>query len=133
MSQQGLACVSPPNLCVGAYSSEHAACAQGLANITDASPRFITGPHTHTLSSMLCPWQGFGVRHTINPNPYTGAHGNDGAAYAQDVAEVIRTCTPGRVAGFVAETVQGVGGSVPLADGYLPAVYQARSDKPLKP
>ncbi|KAK9835307.1 hypothetical protein WJX81_000697 [Elliptochloris bilobata] len=50
--------------------------------------------------------QGYGVRHTINPNPYTGAHGNDGAAYAED----------------------GVGGSVPLADGYLPAVYQMVRD-----
>ena len=86
--------------------------------------------HMRMLSAMLCARQGFGVRHTINPNPYTGAHGNDGAAYAQDVAEVIRTCTPGRVAGFVAETIQGVGGSVPLADGYLPAVYQARPARP---
>jgi len=70
--------------------------------------------------------QGFGVRHSINPNPYTGAFGNDGARYAEDVAEVVATCTPGRVAGFIAEAIQGVGGSVPLADGYLPAVYKAR-------
>ena len=65
------------------------------------------------------------MRHSINPNPYTGVFGNDGARYAEDVAEVIRTCTPGRVAGFIAETIQGVGGTVPLANGYLPAVYQA--------
>ena len=37
--------------------------------------------------------------------------------------DVISTSTPGGVAGFIAETIQGVGGSVPLADGYLPAVY----------
>lgn len=86
----------------------------------------------HMLTATVRIRQGFGVRHTINPNPYTGAHGNDGAAYAQDVAEVIRTCTPGRVAGFVAETIQGVGGSVPLADGYLPAVYQARPARGLR-
>ncbi|KAK9903286.1 hypothetical protein WJX75_001946 [Coccomyxa subellipsoidea] len=67
--------------------------------------------------------QGFGIRHTLNPNPYTGAFGNDGARYAEDVRDVIATCTPGGVAGFIAETIQGVGGSVPLADGYLPAVY----------
>jgi len=66
------------------------------------------------------------VRHSINPNPYTGVFGNDGARYAEDVAEVVATCTPGRVAGFIAEAIQGVGGSVPLADGYLPAVYKAR-------
>ncbi|CAL8465278.1 g4813 [Coccomyxa elongata] len=68
--------------------------------------------------------QGFGIRHVLNPNPYTGVFGNDGAKYAEDVADVIRTCTPGGVAGFIAETIQGVGGTVPLADGYLPAVYE---------
>ncbi len=31
-----------------------------------------------------------------------------------------------QVAGFMSEPIQGVGGAVPLADGYLPAVYQAR-------
>ena len=62
----------------------------------------------------------------LNPNPYTGAFGNDGAKYAEDVADVIRTCTPGGVAGFIAETIQGVGGTVPLADGYLPTVYEVR-------
>ena len=72
------------------------------------------------LSSAL---QGFGIRHTLNPNPYTGAFGNDGKKYAEDVKDVISTSTPGGVAGFIAETIQGVGGSVPLADGYLPAVY----------
>lgn len=66
----------------------------------------------------------------LNPNPYTGAFGNDGAKYAEDVADVIRTCTPGGVAGFIAETIQGVGGTVPLADGYLPAVYEVRSRPP---
>ncbi len=29
-----------------------------------------------------------------------------------------------QVAAFCAETIQGVGGAVPLADGYLPAVYE---------
>lgn len=32
----------------------------------------------------------------------------------------------GRVAGFIHETIQGVGGATPLADGYLPAAYKAR-------
>lgn len=32
----------------------------------------------------------------------------------------------GRVAGFIHETVQGVGGAVSLADGYLPEVYKVR-------
>lgn len=67
--------------------------------------------------------QGFGVRHALNPDPYRGRFGNDGAAYAEDVADVISGATPGKVASFVSETIQGVGGAVPLADGYLPAVY----------
>lgn len=68
--------------------------------------------------------QGAGVHHALNPNPYRGAFGNDGPAYARDVADLISAATPGRVAGFIHETVQGVGGAVPLADGYLPAVYK---------
>jgi hypothetical protein len=38
-------------------------------------------------------------------------------------------CVPpaGRVAAFIHETIQGVGGAVPLADGYLPAAYKARA------
>ena len=75
--------------------------------------------------------QGFGIRHTLNPNPYTGAFGNDGKKYAEDVKDVITTSTPGGVAGFIAETIQGVGGSVPLADGYLPAAYEVESCRPV--
>lgn len=68
--------------------------------------------------------QGFGVHHALNPDPYRGGFGNDGTAYAADVADLISAATPGRVAGFFHETIQGVGGAVPLADGYLPAVYE---------
>ncbi|GBF91019.1 hypothetical protein Rsub_03874 [Raphidocelis subcapitata] len=68
--------------------------------------------------------QGFGVRHALNPDPYRGPFGNDGKRYAEDVADVIRGATSGRVAGFIAETIQGVGGATPLADGYLPEVYR---------
>jgi 4-aminobutyrate aminotransferase-like enzyme len=32
----------------------------------------------------------------------------------------------GVLAGFLAETIQGVGGAVQLAEGYLPAAYEAR-------
>lgn len=55
---------------------------------------------TGAMSWMLTPAfvlraQGFGIRHVLNPNPYTGAFGNDGAKYAEDVADVIATATPG--------------------------------------
>ncbi|KXZ56764.1 hypothetical protein GPECTOR_1g689 [Gonium pectorale] len=68
--------------------------------------------------------QGFGYHHALNPDPYRGAFGDDGPRYAADVADLISAATPGRVAGFVAETIQGVGGAVSLASGYLPAVYK---------
>jgi 4-aminobutyrate aminotransferase-like enzyme len=36
-------------------------------------------------------------------------------------------CNQPQVAGFMSETIQGVGGAVPLADGYLPEVYKVSS------
>ncbi|GFR40934.1 hypothetical protein Agub_g1592 [Astrephomene gubernaculifera] len=68
--------------------------------------------------------QGFGYHHALNPDPYRGAFGDDGRRYAADVADLIGAATPGRVAGFIAESIQGVGGTVPLASGYLPEVYK---------
>ena len=66
---------------------------------------------------------GAAVHHAATPDAYRGIHGSSGAAYAADVADVIDCSTGGRVAGFIAESIQGVGGVVPLAPGYLPAVY----------
>lgn len=68
---------------------------------------------------------GFGYHHALNPDPYRGKFGNDGEAYADDIEDIIRYSSPGQVAGFVAETIQGVGGALPLADGYLPKVYES--------
>ncbi|GLJ29910.1 hypothetical protein SUGI_0591320 [Cryptomeria japonica] len=65
-----------------------------------------------------------GVHHVVNPNPYRGVFGSDGEKYAKDVKEHIDYGTSGCVAGFIAETIQGVGGAVELAPGYLPAVYK---------
>jgi alanine-glyoxylate transaminase/(R)-3-amino-2-methylpropionate-pyruvate transaminase len=66
---------------------------------------------------------GFGVHHAMNPEKYRGRFGDDVDAYVQDVKDVISCSTSGSVAGFIAETIQGVGGAVPLLDGYLPKVY----------
>jgi len=68
--------------------------------------------------------QNFGFIHAMNPDPYRGPFGADGLKYAEDVKDLIRTATPGKVAGFMAETIQGVGGASPLAPGYLPEVYK---------
>lgn len=70
----------------------------------------------------------FGVHHAILPDRFHGPHGYDdpdaGEKYAEDVASVIRHATPGKVAGFIAEPIQGVGGSVEMPPGYLKRVYE---------
>jgi len=70
----------------------------------------------------------FGVHHAIAPYPYRGTYGYDdpeaGRKYADDVKQVIDYTTPGKVAGFIAESIQGVGGFVVFPDGYLKQVYQ---------
>ena len=45
--------------------------------------------------------------------------------YAKDVQEIIDFGTSGHVAGFISEAIQGVGGIVETAPGYLPAVYDS--------
>ncbi|XP_072998094.1 alanine--glyoxylate aminotransferase 2 homolog 3, mitochondrial-like isoform X2 [Typha latifolia] len=65
-----------------------------------------------------------GVHHAVNPDPYRGLFGSDGEKYARDVQEIINFGTSGHIAGFISETIQGVGGIIELAPGYLPAVYK---------
>jgi alanine-glyoxylate transaminase / (R)-3-amino-2-methylpropionate-pyruvate transaminase len=65
-----------------------------------------------------------GMLHAMNPDPYRGAFGADSAAYAKDLQDLVRSGSSGRLAGFLAETIQGVGGAVPLADGYLSKAYE---------
>jgi alanine-glyoxylate transaminase/(R)-3-amino-2-methylpropionate-pyruvate transaminase len=73
--------------------------------------------------------QGMGIRHALNPNQYRGHWGYDdptaGAKYAADVEDVIQSSTPGKVAAFIAEPIQGVGGAVMMPDGYLDRVYDS--------
>ncbi|WOL14786.1 alanine-glyoxylate aminotransferase [Canna indica] len=65
-----------------------------------------------------------GVHHAVNPDPYRGAFGSEGEKYARDVQEIIEFGTSGNVAGFISESIQGVGGIVELAPDYLPAAYK---------
>jgi alanine-glyoxylate transaminase / (R)-3-amino-2-methylpropionate-pyruvate transaminase len=71
--------------------------------------------------------QGFGVQFAQAPYAYRGPYGYDdataGAKYAADVQNLIEYASPGRVAAFIAESIQGVGGVVPFPDGYLRDVY----------
>ncbi len=70
----------------------------------------------------------FGVHHAVAPYPYRGPFGYDdpdaGRKYADDVKNLIDYASPGRVAGFIAESIQGVGGFVVFPDGYLARVYE---------
>ncbi|KAB2067433.1 hypothetical protein ERO13_A09G213628v2 [Gossypium hirsutum] len=64
-----------------------------------------------------------GVHHAINPDPYRGVFGSEGEKYAKDVQDLIQFGTSGNIAGFISEAIQGVGGIIELAPGYMPAVY----------
>jgi alanine-glyoxylate transaminase/(R)-3-amino-2-methylpropionate-pyruvate transaminase len=70
----------------------------------------------------------FGVHHTLAPYPYRGPFGYDdpdaGKNYADDVKNLIDYATPGKIAGFIAESIQGVGGFVEFPDGYLKHAYE---------
>jgi alanine-glyoxylate transaminase/(R)-3-amino-2-methylpropionate-pyruvate transaminase len=69
----------------------------------------------------------FGVHHAQAPYPYRGPFGYDdpaaGHKYADDVKSVIDYATSGRIAGFIAESIQGVGGFVEFPEGYLRETY----------
>ena len=58
------------------------------------------------------------------PRPVRLRRPDAGAKYAEEVAEVIRHETSGAIAGFIAEPIQGVGGTVEMPPGYLPRVYE---------
>ncbi len=69
----------------------------------------------------------FGVQHARMPDTYRGPFGNDdpeaGMKYASDVAELIQFGTSGKIAGFIAESIQGVGGAVVFPKDYLKHAY----------
>lgn len=70
----------------------------------------------------------FGVHHALAPYPYRGPYGYDdpnaGKKYADDVKSVIDYATSGKIAGFIAESIQGVGGFVEFPQGYLKHTYE---------
>lgn len=70
----------------------------------------------------------FGVHHALAPYPYRGPFGYDdpdaGKKYSDDVKSLIDYATPGKVAAFIAESIQGVGGFVEFPQGYLKGVYE---------
>lgn len=68
----------------------------------------------------------FGVHHAVAPDLYRGrwTGADSGPDYAGEISSVIQFATSGRVAGFIAESIQGVGGAVVYPEGYLREAYR---------
>ena len=69
----------------------------------------------------------FGVHHAVAPDSYRGVYAGDpdaGKKYGDEVKSVIDFATSGRIAGFIAESIQGVGGTIVFPDGYLKTAYE---------
>jgi alanine-glyoxylate transaminase/(R)-3-amino-2-methylpropionate-pyruvate transaminase len=72
--------------------------------------------------------QGTNVHHALSPdpyrNPFEGSAEEIARKSAEDIRELIRYSTPGRVAAFIAEPIQGVGGVTSGARNYFGDVYR---------
>lgn len=68
-----------------------------------------------------------GIHHVVNPDPYrspfTGTPEEIASKSAADIRDLIRFSTPGKVAAFIAEPIQGVGGATYGARNYLTEAY----------
>ena len=67
------------------------------------------------------------VHHTLSPDPYgssmAGTPQEIASRAAADIRELIRYSTPGKIAGFIAEPIQGVGGVTRGAPNYFTEAY----------
>jgi alanine-glyoxylate transaminase/(R)-3-amino-2-methylpropionate-pyruvate transaminase len=88
-------------------------------------------PFTNTLTSHST-WKypvnpSGGIHHAINPDPYrspfAGTPEEIASKSAADIRDLIRFSTPGKVAAFIAEPIQGVGGTTHGAKNYLREAY----------
>ena len=88
-------------------------------------------PFTNTLTSHST-WKypvnpSGGIHHAINPDPYrspfSGTPEEIATKSAADIRDLIRFSTPGKIAAFIAEPIQGVGGTTHGAKNYLREAY----------
>jgi alanine-glyoxylate transaminase/(R)-3-amino-2-methylpropionate-pyruvate transaminase len=67
------------------------------------------------------------IHHAVNPDPYrspfTGSPEEIATKSVEDIRDLIRYSTPGKVAAFICEPIQGVGGATSGARNYLAEAY----------
>ena len=67
------------------------------------------------------------VHHVVNPDPYRspfdGSPEEIATKSVADIREIVRYSTPGKIAAFLAEPIQGVGGATHGARNYLKEAY----------
>jgi alanine-glyoxylate transaminase/(R)-3-amino-2-methylpropionate-pyruvate transaminase len=72
--------------------------------------------------------QNTGVHHVMSPDPYrsafTGTPEEIARRAANEIRETIRYSTPGQIAAFIAEPIQGVGGATTGARNYFEEAYR---------
>lgn len=99
-----------------------------LAQLATGSTEIVALRHGYSGRSMLAqsltahstwralPTQVAGIKHAVAPYCYRCplhlTYPSCGVACAKDIEELIRTTTTGRIAGFLAEPIQGVGGFI---------------------
>jgi alanine-glyoxylate transaminase/(R)-3-amino-2-methylpropionate-pyruvate transaminase len=83
----------------------------------------LTSHHTWKFPTQL----NNGIHHALCPDPYrspfTGTPEQIASKSAEDIREIIRFSTPGKVAAFLSEPLQGVGGVTYGAPNYLREAY----------
>ncbi|GGA22104.1 aspartate aminotransferase family protein [Okeania sp. KiyG1] len=69
------------------------------------------------------PPHNFGIHHALNADVYRGPWNNNennvADKYADEIKNIIEYATCGKIAGFIAESIQGMGGAIVYPDGYL--------------
>lgn len=72
--------------------------------------------------------QNVGIHHVMNPdpyrNPFPGTEEERARRAANEILETIRYSTPGKIAAFIAEPIQGVGGATSGPSTYFQEAYR---------